>query len=581
MVSPIVFTGLTLDQANATAKFQSDRGAKVTVKADGAGTYTVEVTELAPGSGQPAAIAPPTFSQVADAMRKIIAQLNADQPPSLALKQSLTAANQKLLAAVDAIASADVVAAAAAVGDAAKQLQDIIDSGTANVDSIQPILGSLGIPVKSPGAAVPAQPPAKPPASGGGTTGGSNIAPSFSDRVPIPPRNQMNIGLSACKESTMLAKFGRPGELTRDCSAAKGAFLSRVRQKFDVGPFKVTGLDYAVESLLQVFSDVRKDNQLLYDQVKNEGMLCVRARRHTQDHFSNHSWGTAIDIFFGTEVVPQGAGLAHRGNLLLSPYFNQHGWYWGAGFSGDSVDSMHFELADETIARIPSEPMFDAALVPQPAAAPAPAITGFQVDPKAAALLGDIVALIDNAQPIRQRFAGVSFAGTLSSGQLAFQSELQLDTDGWPDGKDRGDSTWQPDTTLQYMDGSYVNANAVPYFVLPGSWFSQFGIKVGDLGAIVYKDKLAFAVFADVGPKSKLGEASLKLFRQLGEERLRLNGQVINSGMGGGVTTIVFPGSKPDAAYQNEGELLNYIHGRGSALFAQLGGHMPDGFDQV
>jgi len=125
MVSPIVFTGLTLDQANATAKFQSDRGAKVTVKADGAGTYTVEVTELAPGSGQPAAIAPPTFSQVADAMRKIIAQLNADQPPSLALKQSLTAANQKLLAAVDAIASADVVAAAAAVGDAAKQLQDI------------------------------------------------------------------------------------------------------------------------------------------------------------------------------------------------------------------------------------------------------------------------------------------------------------------------------------------------------------------------------------------------------------------------------------------------------------------------
>jgi len=43
----------------------------------------------------------------------------------LALKQSLTAANQKLLAAVDAIASADVVAAAAAVGDAAKQLQDI------------------------------------------------------------------------------------------------------------------------------------------------------------------------------------------------------------------------------------------------------------------------------------------------------------------------------------------------------------------------------------------------------------------------------------------------------------------------
>ena len=143
-----------------------------------------------------------------------------------------------------------------------------------------------------------------------------------------------------------------------DCSAATGSFLKRVRRSFDVGPFEVTGLDYAVESLLQVFSDVQNDNQTLYDQVKNEGMLCVRGRRHNLSHYSNHSWGTAIDIFFGTEVVPQSVRLAHRGNWLLSPYFNRHGWYWGAGFSGDSVDSMHFELAEETIAKISDEPLF-------------------------------------------------------------------------------------------------------------------------------------------------------------------------------------------------------------------------------
>src|SRR5262249_28770601 len=157
--------------------------------------------------------------------------------------------------------------------------------------------------------------------------------------------------------------------------------------------------------------------------------------------------------------VPQGVRLAHRGNLLLAPYFSRHGWYWGAGFSGDSVDSMHFELAEETIAKIPDEPMFDAALVPPArAAATAPSPPGFQPPPEATRLLGDIVASINKAQPVKQRFSGVTFAGTLSTGELVYHSELQLDTDGWPDGKDQGDPTWQQDTTLRCADGSYVNA---------------------------------------------------------------------------------------------------------------------------
>jgi len=516
-------------------------------------------------------------------MAKIKVQEDATPAPSAAAKQAMEAAYQTLKDALEAIALDDVGAAADFVGDAAKQLQDVIDSGTANADPVQQILGSLGIP-KTPAGAAPggAQPPPKPPAVGGVTAGGSSAAPALNDRVPISPQNQMNVGLSSCTETTMLNKFGKPGNLSRDCSAATGEFLNRVRQSFDVGPFKVTGLDYAVESLSQVFSDVRKDNQQLYDQVKNEGMLCVRARRHSSDHFSNHSWGTAIDIFFGTDVVPQGVRLAHRGNLLLAPYFNRHGWYWGAGFSGDSVDSMHFELAEETIAKIPDEAMFDAALAPEArAATAAPSPPGFQTALEAARLLGDIVASINKAQPVKQKFAGVTFAGTLSSGELVYQSELQLDTDGWPDGKNQGDSTWQPDTSLRCADGNYVNANTVPYFVLPGTWYSQFGIKVGDLGAVVYKGKLAFAVFADVGPKGKLGEASLQLFRQLGEERLRPNGRVINSGMGGSVTTIVFPGSKQDTAYQDEKSLVSYIQNRGKILFLQLGGYMPDELAQA
>jgi Fungal chitosanase of glycosyl hydrolase group 75/D-alanyl-D-alanine carboxypeptidase len=419
----------------------------------------------------------------------------------------------------------------------------------------------------------PTQKPAPAGPAAGGTAAGIDTASSLSDRVPIPPPDKMNIGLSACTEGSMLGKFGRPGDLTPDCSAATGTFRERVRQNFNVGPFKVTGLDYAVESLLQVFSDVQKSNQALFDQVKNEGMLCVRARRHNLGHYSNHSWGTAIDIYFGDDVVPQGLKLAHRGNLLLAPFFNRYGWYWGAGFSGDSVDSMHFELAEETIQKITDHVMFGAQ-------APSDAVgqVSYQPDPQAAQVLGDIMGLIKKSKAIQQQFTSTpAFLGQLPNGELIFDTELQLDTDGWPDGKGKGDSSWQPDTSLRYANSGSMNANEVPYFVLPlpKSWPAQFGIKSGDLASVVFKDKLAFAVFADQGPGNKLGEGSIELLRRLGEERIRPNGRVINSGMGPGVVTIVFPGSGSATPYQDQKSLLDYIDTRGSLLFLKLGGNLP------
>lgn len=177
---------------------------------------------------------------------------------------------------------------------------------------------------------------------------------NLDDRVPIPPGDTMNQGLSACQEATMKNKFGVPGKLTDDCSDPTGKFVARIKRA-NVGPFKVEGLDFAVESLAQIFAEVEMAQPTVFAAVKNDGMLCVRHRRSNPARFSNHSWGTAIDIHFGSAVVDQGIHLTHRGNLLLAPFFNRHGWYWGAGFSGDSVDSMHFELAEETILKMPKE----------------------------------------------------------------------------------------------------------------------------------------------------------------------------------------------------------------------------------
>jgi hypothetical protein len=174
-------------------------------------------------------------------------------------------------------------------------------------------------------------------------------ASGLDDEVAIPPADTFNVGLHFAPEATMLELLGTPGRKTRDCSSPTMPFARRIKSSVNVGPFRVSGLDIAVDSLKAVFAEAKEAMPEVVAAVKTEGMLCVRHKRNNPDSFSNHSWGAAIDLFFGGDVVPQGRRKTHKGVLLLAPIFNRHGWFWGAGFSGASVDSMHFELAEETI----------------------------------------------------------------------------------------------------------------------------------------------------------------------------------------------------------------------------------------
>ncbi len=171
----------------------------------------------------------------------------------------------------------------------------------------------------------------------------------LSDLVPLPANSSINVGLGSAREDTMLRIFGNPGALGSECSPPSEAISPHLVAGVNVGPLRVSGMRLAVESLKIVFDELSRDFPLLVPEVKTAGMLCVRARRHNPAHYSNHSWGTAIDLFFGDGVVPQGRPLCHRGFLDMYRYFNRQGWYWGAGFSGDSVDSMHLEVAEETM----------------------------------------------------------------------------------------------------------------------------------------------------------------------------------------------------------------------------------------
>ena len=197
-------------------------------------------------------------------------------------------------------------------------------------------------------------------------------------------------------------------------------------------------------------------------------------------------------------------------------------------------------------------------------------------NPTSGKALGNIVDLIKRARPINydafRASSHIRFLATLPDGQLMFESGLQLDTDGSGLG---GDATQQNRTSYRYIDNSSVNANHVPFYVLPlpKSWPHQFNIKMGDIAAVIYRGKLAFAAFADYGPHDKLGEGSIELHRRLGFERVH-NQKIQDVGIDRSVITIVFPGSGLPSDPEHEKALLDHIDSEGKTLFQKLGGRL-------
>jgi hypothetical protein len=78
-------------------------------------------------------------------------------------------------------------------------------------------------------------------------------------------------------------------------------------------------------------------------------MECARLVRGSQHSISNHSWGTAIDLTLNGILDRRGDDRVQQGLVDIAPIFNQHGWFWGAGFGTE--DAMHFEIGDELIRR--------------------------------------------------------------------------------------------------------------------------------------------------------------------------------------------------------------------------------------
>lgn len=123
---------------------------------------------------------------------------------------------------------------------------------------------------------------------------------------------------------------------------------------------------------------------------------------------------------------------------------------------------------------------------------------------------------------------------------------------------------------------SFLVSSVDPYVALPSSMFARMGDalapKLGDYCVVIFKNALYPAIVGDVGPNYKIGEASLRLAKQINAASTANNRPVSDLK----VTYLIFPDTaeKPFAAPDLEkwnrrcAELLTELGGYGGELFA-------------
>ena len=190
------------------------------------------------------------------------------------------------------------------------------------------------------------------------------------------------------------------------------------------------------------------------------------------------------------------------------------------------------------------------------------------------------------ASVIAESFQGAKIILKLPDGQIYIEADMDIDADGSPRAREIDPGNGQLETSLQYPGVSgqakNVNAEVVPYFVLPGnrsrpaqSFFRRMGIRTGDVAAVIFKDRIEYAIFADVGPDEKMGEGSIALAQSLGHNPFKIVGgkPIVKFSIPKDVIYIIFPGSrfsplKPETVVAKARE-------KGKQLFTGIGG-VPD-----
>ncbi|CAL9322773.1 glycoside hydrolase family 75 protein [Streptomyces sp. SudanB182_2057] len=149
------------------------------------------------------------------------------------------------------------------------------------------------------------------------------------------------------------------------------------------------------------------------------------------------------------------------------------------------------------------------------------------------------------------RPATVPVCGTRDA--VFWKADLDIDCDGRPTARcnRRTDPVFAPATAVLGSDGRRLNAETLPYIVVPAPsrrWDHRAsGVRGGSVAAVVYGDRVRYAVVGDTGPRDLIGEASYATARALG-----IRPDPRSGGVSSGVTYIVFRDSRITAVENRE-----------------------------
>ncbi|MBK3639144.1 glycoside hydrolase family 75 protein [Streptomyces sp. MBT33] len=131
------------------------------------------------------------------------------------------------------------------------------------------------------------------------------------------------------------------------------------------------------------------------------------------------------------------------------------------------------------------------------------------------------------------------------NGAVFWKADMDIDCDGQRTSKcsESTDPWYQDDTAFHQSDGRPLRADSLPYVVVPSSssiWnYSAAGIKGGGVVAVIYHNKVEYAVVGDTGPTKIIGEASYATANALG-----IDPDPETGGTDSGVTYILFKNSQ-------------------------------------
>lgn len=167
-------------------------------------------------------------------------------------------------------------------------------------------------------------------------------------------KKRFNEGIIRPTPAALRDVLGEPRSVYGDtCQAVTNPRLLGNLESRNIGNFRLTMIKPALDSLQGVMARLKREEPDIYAAIGTAGALCARYVRGSTKSVSSHAWGAAVDLTLKRNLDKMGDGSTQFGLVVLAEFFNDAGWYWGAGYSRE--DSMHFEVGEALLRKWKAE----------------------------------------------------------------------------------------------------------------------------------------------------------------------------------------------------------------------------------